>query len=276
MINSNLSSCISSNNNHQHDGNDENDGWSTIPQKKNTKKKKKAQAQQQELMSAWSTTTVPPTDIPFIPPSSLQEEGEQFILILVGLPGSGKSTFARILEQAMPYKYARINQDKLKTRKRCVSKTKDALQKGLCPIIDRFNFDPSQRQTWIELRTANSLAVDCILFDVPVDECIRRCQLRTNHETVSSEQAASVVQTVHRQFDLDELSIIRSYICICNMTMWEDTLRSYLPSYSTSMNYYLRRFFSTSFWLFDDAGEATGVVCKLNNSKILAEEKTMP
>ena len=46
--------------------------------------------------------TLPSID--FIPPTSDPPNFQQFMLLLCGIPGSGKSTFARALERAMPYK----------------------------------------------------------------------------------------------------------------------------------------------------------------------------
>lgn len=40
----------------------------------------------------------------YIPPTPSSLSFGQFFLLLVGLPGSGKSTFARSLEETMPYK----------------------------------------------------------------------------------------------------------------------------------------------------------------------------
>jgi Mrp family chromosome partitioning ATPase len=68
------------------------DGWATIP--------KKPVRRQQRRDPKWSI----PICVEYIPPTPSNSEFQQCMLLLVGLPGSGKSTFARALEQAMPYK----------------------------------------------------------------------------------------------------------------------------------------------------------------------------
>ena len=71
------------------------DGWETVIDKKKAKKK----AEKKEKSPSSATTihrapTAPPASADFGP----------CIVILVGLPGSGKSTFAQALEVAMPHK----------------------------------------------------------------------------------------------------------------------------------------------------------------------------
>eukprot|EP00532_Pseudo-nitzschia_australis_P011584 CAMPEP_0168235872 /NCGR_PEP_ID=MMETSP0140_2-20121125/19172_1 /TAXON_ID=44445 /ORGANISM="Pseudo-nitzschia australis, Strain 10249 10 AB" /LENGTH=310 /DNA_ID=CAMNT_0008169043 /DNA_START=241 /DNA_END=1173 /DNA_ORIENTATION=- len=86
-----------------------------------------------------------------------QQHYEPFMILLVGLPGSGKSTFAQSLVASVPEKFCRINQDELKSRPKCERKLKQVLsvspsqQQRLCPIIDRCNFDAQQRATWYRL-----------------------------------------------------------------------------------------------------------------------------
>lgn len=109
----------------------------------------------------------------------------------------------------------------------------------MCPIIDRCNFDPAQRHTWIELAHSYGVPIDCIVLEVSLPECIRRCQSRTNHETIKPEQAATVVPSVFRQWvppgrrqqrgkDDNELSMIRSLIRIRNSKEWHETIQNYL------------------------------------------------
>eukprot|EP00536_Pseudo-nitzschia_multiseries_P005660 jgi/Psemu1/13080/gm1.13080_g len=86
---------------------------------------------------------------------------EPFLVLLVGLPGSGKSTFSQSLVASMPGKFCRINQDELKTRPKCERKLEKVLsipttqeQRRCCPIIDRCNFDQKQRSTWYRMAEA--------------------------------------------------------------------------------------------------------------------------
>jgi predicted kinase len=125
---------------------------------------------------------------------------EQFMLILTGIPGSGKSTFAESLVSDKPYIYVRVNQDALGSRGACEELTMTVLEEGKCPIIDRCNFDPKQRRNFLNIAESFHVPVDCIVFQFPMDLCIRRCQERRNHETITTQNAAGIVRLMMRQF----------------------------------------------------------------------------
>eukprot|EP00584_Thalassiosira_punctigera_P010877 CAMPEP_0172547296 /NCGR_PEP_ID=MMETSP1067-20121228/16867_1 /TAXON_ID=265564 ORGANISM="Thalassiosira punctigera, Strain Tpunct2005C2" /NCGR_SAMPLE_ID=MMETSP1067 /ASSEMBLY_ACC=CAM_ASM_000444 /LENGTH=200 /DNA_ID=CAMNT_0013334367 /DNA_START=115 /DNA_END=713 /DNA_ORIENTATION=+ len=123
-----------------------------------------------------------------------------FVLILVGIPGSGKSHFASRLERSMPENFLRINQDTLGTRRKCEALTRRALAEGKVAVIDRCNFDLSQRKTWIDIAEKEKVHCECIIFDFEAVVCVTRCQKRRAHETVHPSKAAGVVSLVARQF----------------------------------------------------------------------------
>ena len=122
------------------------------------------------------------------------------MLILTGIPGSGKSTFAEALVRGKPDVYVRVNQDYLGSRPACERITKQVLQIGKCPVIDRCNFDPSQRAKFLNIAKTFQIPVDCVVFQLPIELCIQRCCERRHHETVTAENAAEIVRTMVRQF----------------------------------------------------------------------------
>jgi bifunctional polynucleotide phosphatase/kinase len=63
--------------------------------------------------SDYIPTTIPTPAFPIITPSSTPD-----IILFVGSPAAGKSTF--FTEYLLPMGYTRINQDTLKTRDRCI------------------------------------------------------------------------------------------------------------------------------------------------------------
>ena len=68
------------------------------------------------------------------------------MLIMVGLPGSGKSTFSLELEAKGADTWVRVNQDSIRNgargkRKDCLVAARAALQKGANCVIDRTNLD---------------------------------------------------------------------------------------------------------------------------------------
>jgi len=124
-----------------------------------------------------------------------------FMLILVGIPGSGKSTFANSLESAAPQQYVRINQDTLGNRRKCEEVTRQTLANNKCPIIDRCNFNPSQRRYFLDIAREFNIPVYCVSLELPVEECVRRCESRTNHETIQPGDERQVVDKMRSMFE---------------------------------------------------------------------------
>lgn len=114
--------------------------------------------------------------------SSGSANGERLrLIVLVGLQGSGKSTFAALLEEAG---WCRVSQDDLGTRHKCELLTKAELGRGINVVIDRCNFDASQRAHWIRLARDYGAVVGCVVFAVPLSVCIQRVQSRLAHPTL--------------------------------------------------------------------------------------------
>ncbi|KAG7339441.1 AAA domain containing protein [Nitzschia inconspicua] len=203
------------------------EGWSTVTNSNKCKSKKRSNRGRKDgSQSQPSSLSLPPSSPLFvepIPPTDDNIRFQPFMLLLVGLPGSGKSTLAMALEHAMPYKFVRINQDQLGSRKKCESKLRSVLYNETnplqrCPIIDRCNFDSQQRSTWYSMAeeyrtqqqqlnqnqqsTMQLLPVDVIVLDVPSSECLRRCQQRLHHETLNKKNAKRVIQMVQQQWQL--------------------------------------------------------------------------
>jgi adenylate kinase family enzyme len=72
----------------------------------------------------------------------------QILLVLVGLPGSGKTTFAEaLLRDTMPIggkrRWIRASQDDAPSRRRqeCEAVTRNGLREGYNVIVDRVGFD---------------------------------------------------------------------------------------------------------------------------------------
>ena len=197
------------------------DDWESVPIKKKTRNRKPSGIKQ-------TNPYVEVIDVPTGEPTTTDADPEPFLVLLVGLIGSGKSTFAQTLVASMPDKFCRINQDELKTRQKCERKLKQVLSESprLCPIIDRCNFDAKQRSTWYKLaeedvppstetgndsdditkqlestRLSSGIPVDVVVLDIPHEECLRRCGARRGHETIKSpQQAAGVLKQLRKQW----------------------------------------------------------------------------
>lgn len=71
------------------------------------------------------------------------------LLIMVGYPASGKSYFSQLIHTK--YNYNVINQDTLKTKKKCLKELEISLGKNLQVIIDNTNPSKESRSEYIEI-----------------------------------------------------------------------------------------------------------------------------
>lgn len=123
------------------------------------------------------------------------------ILILKGLPASGKSTYAKELVAKQPGSWKRINKDDLramldvsyhsKGNEKFVLKTRDwlitqALESGKHVVIDDTNLASKHEARIRKLAkeyaetTGHEIRVEVKFFDVPLEECIKRDLNRAN------------------------------------------------------------------------------------------------
>ena len=133
------------------------------------------------------------------------------MIVLVGLPGAGKSTFAHALEQ-LQHKHRGsdsppvvvVNQDRLRRRKTCLRVARSALKDGASVVVDRCNFDVQQRAHWVKLARqfgVHAKRIVSVWLLTPLNVCHHRVQNRKGHPTLSpGHQARGVVIGVHRTF----------------------------------------------------------------------------
>jgi predicted kinase len=124
---------------------------------------------------------------------------EPAIIVLVGIPGSGKSTFAAALVDVAPHLYVRVNQDDLGSRDACISFAKEMLWKGKSPVIDRCNFDKAQRKHWIQIARDANVRAHYVYLCVDQETCLDRCLKRRNHPTLPARKAHGVVTDMFKK-----------------------------------------------------------------------------
>jgi predicted kinase len=104
------------------------------------------------------------------------------VLVLVGAVGSGKSTFACSLLSNSQSSWARVNQDSLKTRKRCEAVARQSLAGSTSVIVDRMSFDSQQRAHWVEIAARFQAPCYALHLKYPAHVCADRAGQRLNHE----------------------------------------------------------------------------------------------
>ena len=126
---------------------------------------------------------------------------KQKIIVLVGVPGSGKSTYAKQLKKQG---YVIISQDTLGNREKCLLETRKALSDGKSVVIDRTNVNRKQRKFFIDISRTYGVPCHCEVFQTPITVCLDRVKTRVNHETMpedmSDEQKQEIVQFFTAQY----------------------------------------------------------------------------
>lgn len=122
------------------------------------------------------------------------------LVILVGPPGSGKSTYAQDLVNKG---YVRISQDAFKGDRSRVTEAFDAaIKEGKNVVLDRCNINKDQRRVW--LNKANSLGYEekiAVIFNTPLETCIARVQTRKGHETIPETASLDKIKEIVYSFE---------------------------------------------------------------------------
>ena len=117
----------------------------------------------------------------------------QTVLLTVGLPASGKSTYAKELV-ATNKKWARVNRDDLRSmvfngfnrkNEKTIVRSEMTLaelylSKGINVVVDDTNLNPKVRDSWKTFCDDHGANFKIRVFDTSLRECIRRDVLRQN------------------------------------------------------------------------------------------------
>lgn len=95
------------------------------------------------------------------PDTNLISENKE-VVVLVGSPGSGKSSFAT--SHLVPKGYYHVNRDKLGSWQKCVAAMESALCTGKSVIIDNTNPDKESRHRFIEIARKYKIGCRCFVM----------------------------------------------------------------------------------------------------------------
>lgn len=99
------------------------------------------------------------------------------MIIMIGYIASGKSTIATILNKK--YNYEIINQDKLKTKSKCMKLASELMAKNKSIIIDATNINKSSRKEWIDRAKQYNYNTRAILMDTSFEISKHNCFYRS-------------------------------------------------------------------------------------------------
>lgn len=123
----------------------------------------------------WKLKGLNPTNIPNLLKSTIDKiivnltsKHKQQLIINVGYPGSGKSTYTNQFEK---YNWIIANQDTCKTLAKCTKLCKEALYNGKNIIIDNTNPDKKTREKYIEIAKSinNNIYITCLHFTTSME-----------------------------------------------------------------------------------------------------------
>jgi len=96
------------------------------------------------------------------------------MVIFVGPPGSGKSTFW----QNNLKDYVHVNNDTLKTKQKCQKVAEEAVSTGKSVVIDNTNPGKATRQEYIKIAKNHNYTVRCFFFNLTKDMAFHLNELR--------------------------------------------------------------------------------------------------
>ena len=108
----------------------------------------------------------------------LQPSKGQEMVFMIGPPASGKSTYT---ERYYP-KHVRVNRDTLKTKAKCLKRTREALEAGDSVVIDNTNPKKSDREPYLKLLNQfgdkGIIRTTALVMDTPKDLALHLNELR--------------------------------------------------------------------------------------------------
>jgi bifunctional polynucleotide phosphatase/kinase len=130
------------------------------------------------------------------------------MIIFMGSPGSGKSTFYHSHLSS----YARINQDQLGTKEKCISACQKAIAEKKSVVIDNLNQTKEQRSRYIPLAKAANIPVRLFYFETSKEVCMHNNKQRAinPHRVHHSKKVGSVI--IHSFFKNQEKPTIEEGI----------------------------------------------------------------
>ncbi|XP_068785355.1 bifunctional polynucleotide phosphatase/kinase [Struthio camelus] len=132
------------------------------------------------------------------PPEAALVSPRPEVLVAVGFPGAGKTTFLR--RHLLPAGYVHVNRDTLGSWQRCVAACQAALAQGRSVAVDNTNPDPESRQRYVACARAAGTPCRCLLFTASLQQAQHNNRFREMTESGHVPVSDVVLLSYKRRF----------------------------------------------------------------------------
>ena len=122
----------------------------------------------------------------------------QEMVLMVGMPGSGKSYYARTVMEEQGG-YVRVNRDTLGTQAKCLKAVKAALAAGSSVVVDNTNSSPKARAPYIKAAQAAGVPVRVYVMDTPREIAEHMNMFRANLPGATRKRVPGVAYNMYKK-----------------------------------------------------------------------------
>ncbi|XP_059109417.1 bifunctional polynucleotide phosphatase/kinase isoform X2 [Peromyscus eremicus] len=150
-------------------------------------------------LPAFDPRTVSSAGPLYIPESSFLLSPNPEVVVTVGFPGAGKSTFVQ--EHLVSAGYVYINRDTLGSWQRCVSSCQAALRQGKQVVIDNTNPDVPSRARYVQCARDAGVPCRCFNFCATLEQARHNNRFREMTDPSHAPVSDMVMFSYRKQFE---------------------------------------------------------------------------